>query len=168
MLSTGSGHLSANIEPTGVPSGVIIAFDFGEKRIGVAVGDTSVAQASPLDIVRNVHGRPDWAKVTQLVKEWNPVAFVVGLPESEDDSEQVIQQLTNAFCRRLKKKFLLPVFRSDERYSSIEASRLIAANRQKGRRKAHRGDTDKIAAALILQQWFAQTQSRNVISLTAR
>lgn len=148
-----------------VPHGVVIAFDFGEKRIGVAVGDTSISQATPLDVVSNLHGRPDWDKISHLVAEWQPVAFVVGLPLSEDSSveirsenrQQPILPLTNAFAKHLRKKYGVPVFRSDERYSSIEAARVIAENRQRGRRKAARAVTDKIAAALILEQWFEET-----------
>jgi len=140
------------------PQGVIVAFDFGEKRIGVAVGDTRVAQATPLDVVRNVHGRPDWEKISHIMQEWQPVAFVVGLPVSDDGRPQPVLPLSNAFAKHLKKRYTLPVFRTDERYSSIEAAHVIADNRKHaGRRKAKREDTDKIAAALILEQWFADS-----------
>lgn len=138
-----------------MPDGVVLAFDFGEKRIGVAVGNTSICQAAPLDVVRNVHGRPDWDNISSLISEWKPVALVVGLPVTEDGREQQALVLSNAFSKQLRKRYGLPVYRSDERYSSVEAAGIIAENRRRGnRRKSSREDTDKIAAALILEHWF--------------
>ena len=135
----------------------MIAFDFGSKRIGVAVGHTDVQQASPLQVVRSVHGRPEWEMIEKLVNEWQPVAFVVGLPLTEDNTGQPQLELSAAFAKKLHRKFALPVYRSDERFSSIEAASLLAENRRRGkRRKTNRGDTDKIAAALILDHWFTQ------------
>jgi putative Holliday junction resolvase len=139
------------------PNGTVIAFDFGSKRIGVAVGHTDVQQASPLQVVRNIHGRPEWDVIEKLVNEWQPVAFVVGLPLTEDNTAQPQLELSAAFAKKLHRKFELPVYRSDERFSSIEASSLLAENRRRGkRRKTNHGDTDKIAAALILDHWFTQ------------
>lgn len=138
-------------------SGTVLAFDFGSKRIGVAVGNTEVRQANPLQVVKNIHGRPEWDVIATLVKDWQPVAFVVGLPLTEDDTVQPQLQLSAAFAKHLTRKFELPVYRCDERFTSIEASGLLAENRRRGkRRKTNHGDTDKIAAALILDHWFTQ------------
>ncbi len=140
-----------------IPSGTVLAFDFGSKRIGVAVGHTDVRQANPLQVVRNIHGRPEWEQIEKLLEEWQPVAFVVGLPLSEDNTDQPQIALSAAFAKHLNKKFLLPVDRVDERFSSNEASRVLADNRRRGkRRKTDHSDTDKIAAALILETWFSQ------------
>ncbi len=128
----------------------------------MAVGSTQTGQATPIGVVRNIHGRPEWEKISGLVDEWKPVGLVVGLPVRDDGLTQPMLPLSNAFAKRLQKKYLLPVYRSDERFSSIEASRVIAENRRRGRRrKTSREDTDKIAAALILEQWFSQEQQIN-------
>jgi putative Holliday junction resolvase len=149
--------LNHETSSTQIPEGVFIAFDFGEKRIGVAVGDTSIGLATPLEVVANHHGRPDWDKISQLVEQWQPAGFVVGLPISEDGQTQRALPLSNAFSNHLKKRYARPVFRCDERFSSIEASRVIAENRKRGqRRKSKREDTDKVAAAVILELWFCQ------------
>lgn len=141
---------------------MIIGFDFGQKRIGIAVGNTQIGQASPLGVVRNIHGRPDWDAISQIVKEWQPAGFVVGLPLADDGRDQPILPLSNAFAKRLKQKYALPVYRFDERFSSIAASQVIADNRRRGkRRKSTHADTDKIAAAIILERWLMQTTSGN-------
>ena len=140
---------------TEIPDGTVMAFDFGSKRIGVAVGHTEVRQSNPLQVVRNIHGRPEWELIEKLVAEWQPVAFVVGLPLTEDNTEQPQIVLSAAFAKHLKKKYSRPVYRIDERFTSIEASGVLAENRRRGkRRKTNHGDTDKIAAALILEQWL--------------
>lgn len=150
-----------------------LGFDFGEKRIGIAIGHKianaessdgadrrSAADppsfASPLKAVRNINGRPEWDEITAVVEEWQPAALVVGLPLTADGESQRLTQLAKSFGKHLRRRYQLPVHHCDERYSSNEASRIIADNRQNhNRRRATREDSDTIAAALILEQWLS-------------
>lgn len=139
------------------PTGTVLAFDFGAKRIGIAVGHTEVRQASPVTTVGNIHGRPEWEKIAKLIEQWQPVALIIGLPLTESNESQPLLPLSAAFTKNLRKRFSLPTYRSDERFSSIEASKILAENRRRGnRRKTQHADTDKIAAAIILDHWFSQ------------
>ena len=133
-----------------------LGFDFGEKRIGVAVGQSATGTANPLCVVRNINGRPEWIDIDSLINEWKPTALVVGWPLTEDGGQQRQSLLAKSFGKHLRRRYALDVHLCDERYSSIEASRIIASNRKdNNRRRASKEDTDKIAAALILEQWLS-------------
>lgn len=135
-------------------SGCYLGFDFGERRIGVAVGQLRTATASPLQTVTNAHGRPHWQDIDQLVDEWQPVGFVVGIPIYADDSQPALLA-ARAFSRKLRNRYGLPVYQHDESHSSLEAGRVVAGNRRDAqRRRTRRGDIDKLAAALILGNWL--------------
>ena len=139
-----------------------LGFDFGELRIGVATGQSTTLTASPLCVVRNINGRPEWDKLAALVDEWRPDALIVGLPLTADGEEQRLSKLAESFAKHLRRRYKLPVHLCDERYSSNEASRVIAENRQNhNRRRAKREDSDTIAAAVILEQWLNDPTREN-------
>lgn len=132
-----------------------LGFDFGEKRIGVAVGQSGTCTANPLVAVRNINGRPEWDVIDALIQEWQPEALIVGLPLTEDGEIQRQTSLAKSFSKHLRRRFKLTVHLCDERYSSNEASRIIADNRKnQNRRRAKHEDSDTVAAALILEQWL--------------
>lgn len=135
--------------------GCCLGFDFGLRRIGVAVGQTLTASARPLATVN--HGdAPDWARIDALLREWRPVALVVGLPLGLDGGEQPITRRARAFGVALTERSGLPVHYHDERYSSREADARFVAQRQAGtKRRRHAADLDAMAAAIILESWFA-------------
>jgi len=119
----------------------VLAFDFGLKRIGVAVGEPELGTAHPLPGI----AAPGFAAIDKLVKEWQPAALVVGLPVAER-GEHALARRVQRFARQLAGRFRLPVETVDERYSSVEAeSRLRGA-----KRKA----VDSVAAQIILEQYF--------------
>ncbi len=139
-----------------------LGFDFGEKRIGIAVGhstsDTGSSSTQPLTAVRNINGRPEWDNIAAIVEEWRPSALVVGLPLTADGEAQRLTALARSFAKHLRRRYKLPVYHCDERFTSNEASRIIADNRKHhNRRRANREDSDTIAAALILEQWLNDT-----------
>ena len=138
-------------------AGTCLGFDFGTRRIGVAVGDAALGTARPLAAVAVRGDGPDWAAIDALVAEWAPVALVVGLPLTADGEAQPITAHARGFLRRLARRTALPAFPADERYSSIGAAEAIASARADGRRRrrAAKGDVDAAAAALILERWFA-------------
>lgn len=128
-----------------------LAFDFGEKRIGTAVGDTVTGTARPLATLTNgLDG------AVKLVAEWRPKALVVGLPLMEDGTEQRITHLTRAFARELETRTKLPVHFSDERYSSRAADDLLREARASGAmaRRVKKGDRDGLAAKIFLEQFL--------------
>jgi len=135
-----------------VQSGTVLAFDFGERRIGVAVGEHLIHSANPLVTIDNESNEVRFAAITQLVNEWQPKLLVVGLPLSLDGSETEVTQLCKKFARRLNGRFNLPVALIDERYTSAEASQLLNESGIKGR--AQKAMLDQVAAQTILRSYF--------------
>ncbi len=131
--------------------GTVIGFDFGLRRIGVAIGQTITQTASPLAIVASKDGKPDWEHITQLFDEWQPVAIVVGLPKRLNGEEQALTQPARKFGQRLSGRYNRPVFYIDEQLSSIEAE-----NRMKGKVDAKQS-LDDHAAQIILENWLQET-----------
>lgn len=131
-----------------------LGFDFGLKRIGVAVGQSITGTASPLTALACRDGQPDWDRVRALLEEWRPGALVVGLPYNKDGSEQPISKAARRFARRLAGRFELPVYLVDERYSSAQAETRLVEARQQGRRRVRKTDIDSAAACIILESWL--------------
>lgn len=135
-----------------VQSGTVLAFDFGERRIGVAVGEHLIHSANPLTTIDNESNEVRFAVITELIQEWQPKLLVVGMPLSLDGSETEVTQLCKKFARRLNGRFNLPVMLVDERYSSAEASQLLNQAGIKGR--AQKTMLDQVAAQTILRSYF--------------
>ena len=134
----------------------ILAFDFGLRRIGVAVGQTVTGSANPVGVVANSSEGPDWRRVEQLVSEWEPMRLVVGLPLHADGSPSEMTARVDAFIAGLE-RFALPIETIDERYSSAEAKQLLVAERKLDARGRIRRETIDVAAAtLIAERWLRQ------------
>jgi putative Holliday junction resolvase len=125
-----------------MPRGTVLAFDFGLKRIGVAVGEPELRTAHPLPAI------PRFEDIEGLVKQWAPAALVVGLPTSAQGEPHKMTRQAEDFARRLEKRFKLPVARVDERYTSVEAESRLRGLKKKA--------VDSVAAQLILEQYFDQ------------
>lgn len=130
--------------------GTLLGFDYGTKRIGVAVGQTITATASVLTTLNAVQQRPDWDQIGDLIKTWQPEALVVGLPFNMDDSETEVATRARRFARQLEGRYRLPVHLVDERLTSLEASR------QLGGPPKQEGEIDALAAKLILETWLSE------------
>lgn len=155
MLGTSSMQIIDNENVYGkstTQSGTVLGFDFGERRIGIAVGEHLIGSANPLTTIDNESNEIRFITITELVKEWQPKLLVVGLPLSLDGSENTLTQLCKKFARRLNGRFNLPVVLIDERYSSVEASQLLNQSGIKGR--AQKVMLDQVAAQTILQSYF--------------
>ena len=135
-----------------VQSGTVLAFDFGERRIGIAVGEHLIHSANPLTTIDNESNEVRFAAITELINEWQPKLLVVGLPLSLDGSETEMTQLCKKVARRLNGRFNLPIALIDERYSSAEASQLLNQTGIKGR--AQKAMLDQVAAQTILRSYF--------------
>jgi putative Holliday junction resolvase len=135
-----------------VLKGTVLAFDFGERRIGVAVGEHLIKSANPLITIDSESNKVRFKRITELIQEWQPILLVVGLPLSLDGAETEMTQLCKKFARRLNGRFNLPVALIDERYSSAHASQLLNQTGIKGR--AQKTMLDQVAAQTILQSYF--------------
>lgn len=132
----------------------ILAFDFGQRRIGVAVGQGITGSASAVGTIANGERGPDWAALEALLADWRPDRLVVGLPLRVDGSESRLTRTVRDFCAALG-RFGLPVETVDERYSSLEAEQRLKSARRDGRRgRVTREAVDATAAALIAERWL--------------
>jgi len=130
----------------------VLAFDFGTRKIGVAVGDTRIGVAHPLTTIRGEATASRFAAIAALVTEWRPATLVVGRPLHADGSQHAMTARAERFARSLEGRFGLPVARMDERYTTRIAD---ASLREAGTRGAARRDArDAVAAQLILQSWL--------------
>ena len=139
---------------TALPRGYILGFDFGLRRIGVAVGQTATHTASSLETVS--HGRePDWTAIDRLVKEWKPSTLLVGLPLGPEAEETDMSKAARRFGAALHIRFSLEVAYADERLSSRAAADRFVELRASGslRRKDAR-QLDAVAAQIILENWL--------------
>jgi putative Holliday junction resolvase len=127
----------------------LIGFDYGRKRIGVAVGQQLTGSATPLTTVSAHNSKPDWASISRLIAEWKPDALVVGIPYHMDGSEQEMTKAAQRFCRQLEGRYNLPVHRAEERLSSYVVEAGLPAG-AKGRA------IDPLSAQVILQDWLQQ------------
>lgn len=135
--------------------GTVLAFDFGEKRIGVATGETLLGTAHPLTVIHAESNAQRLAEIGKLVAEWQPQQLVVGLPTHADGTPHAMTQLARKFAERLHKHFALPVALADERLTSRDAESRL---RETGRNaKAAKPLLDAVAAQLILQTWLEST-----------
>jgi putative Holliday junction resolvase len=128
--------------------GTLLGFDYGTRKIGVAVGQTLTGTATPLETLQLVNHKPDWARIAQLIEEWRPEALVVGLPLDVDDSETDATTPARRFSRQLEGRFHLKVYLADERFTSFEARDRL------GHKAKRREEYDAMAAKLILETWF--------------
>lgn len=138
------------------PGGVtLLAFDYGRRRIGVAVGNTLTGDARPLITLDATDAGPDWARIAALLAEWRPARLVVGVPYNDRAQGEAMATEAQRFARRLQGRFELPVDMVDERLSSAEAHDRLKEERRAGRRgPVAKKDIDSAAAAVILQDWL--------------
>ena len=122
----------------------VIAFDFGLKRIGVAVGNTLLKQATPLAVIEQPTNDGKFAAIGELLREWQPDTLVVGLPLHPDGAEHEMSVRCRRFANQLRGRYGIPAVLVDERYTSA------VLTQQRGQH------VDSNAAALILQQYFDQ------------
>jgi putative Holliday junction resolvase len=138
-----------------IPSGYILCFDFGLRRIGVAVGQTATWTANSLETVS--HGQnPDWAAIDRLVGEWKPSTLLVGLPLGPDGDETRMSKAAREFGARLHKRYALETCFTDERLSSRAAEERFAELRASGGLKRKDSSRlDAMAAQVILENWLS-------------
>ena len=129
----------------------LLCFDFGNKRIGTAVGQTITASATALTTIKTINDKPNWKEIENLIKEWEPDKLIVGQPYTLDGTRQEMTDAAERFSRQLAGRFNLPVDMIDEQLSSFEARRELKSTR----------NLDPVAAKLILETWLNQNIETN-------
>jgi putative Holliday junction resolvase len=137
-----------------LPRGYVLAFDFGLRRIGAAVGQSTTCTASGLQTIAN--GRdPDWAAIDRLIRDWRPQALLVGLPLGPEGDETDMSRAARRFGEALRERYTLPVDYAEERLTSRAAeSRFAELRASGGLRRKHAGQLDAISAQIILENWL--------------
>jgi putative Holliday junction resolvase len=133
-------------------SGTLLAFDFGEKRIGVAMGESTLKMAHPLTTIHATRNDTRLRAIADLVAEWRPVQFVVGLPMHLDGAEHAMTARCRGFAKQLEGRFRLPTTLVDERLTSAEAHSMLRGFGRGG--KKDKALIDQLAAQRILQAYF--------------
>ena len=132
---------------------ILLAFDFGLRRLGIATANLATRTASPLTTLR-VDADVPWTDLDRVIADWRPAQLVVGLPEG-DGAERIAARI-RTFVAALHGRYKLPVATVDETLTSVEAEAELKAGRRSGylRRRLGRGRTDRVAACLIAEQWM--------------
>ncbi len=132
-----------------------LGFDFGTKKIGVAVGQSVTGMASPLETIPAINQKPNWEAISRLVKEWRPTGFVVGICYQEDGSKNPVTDKILKFCRQLEGRYNLSVHTMDEGLTTYESKQLLFDEMKVNATKLWEVQ-DQLAATLILQSWLNQ------------
>lgn len=135
---------------------IVLGFDFGMKRIGVAVGQLITCTATPLSILKAEQGEPDWKQILNLIEEWHVEACIVGLPLNMDGTEQSMTVHTRRFGEMLMQRFQLPVFFVDERLTTV-AARDRMHQETRGAKRFEKADS--VSAQLIVESWMMENKS---------
>ncbi|ATW02093.1 Holliday junction resolvase RuvX [Candidatus Legionella polyplacis] len=131
---------------------IFLGFDFGYKRIGLAVGQRVTFSANPLPALQSINGMPDWSSIEKIIGIWNPNALILGLPICTNNKEQPITVATRIFANQLKNRFLKSVYFIDERLSTVEArDKLFKIG---GYRKIISSSIDSFSACIFLEDWL--------------
>jgi putative Holliday junction resolvase len=141
----------------GNATGTVLAFDFGKKFTGVAVGEPSIGMAHPLGLITAESNAERMQEIDALVAEWKPGCLMVGLPLSMDGSEHELTRRCRRFARQLESRFRLPVRLVDERLSSAAAEEALRALGKGGRK--HKLHAHQVSAQIILQSHFDDPDS---------
>ncbi|MDD2758931.1 MAG: Holliday junction resolvase RuvX [Methylomonas sp.] len=134
-------------------SDAYLGFDFGNKKIGVAVGYAGTGIASPLQTIKSPNQLPNWEVIGQLIVEWRPVGLVVGISKQQDGTDNPITPRMQKFCRQLHGRYNLVVHQVDETLTTFAAKQLLYDDLKVSAGKLWEVQ-DQLAAQLILQSWF--------------
>tara|TARA_R110002096_G_scaffold342754_3_gene535800 strand:- start:60 stop:503 length:444 start_codon:yes stop_codon:yes gene_type:complete len=133
---------------------VLLGFDFGERRTGVAVGQSITGTARPLTTITTTNNQPDWVQIENLLKEWQPTQLIVGIPHDAEENKTLRKKIKR-FCTHLSSRSGLPVIMHDETLTSDEAYLHLKNKRSRAKGKISKQDIDQIAAAILLESWMS-------------
>ncbi len=132
----------------------VLGIDYGEKRLGIATGQTITRSANPVTTLSQINGQPDWSGLQQQIERWRPDALLVGMPYHTDGAESPMTLTVRAFCKQLALRFPQPIIEINETLSSYEAEALLKQRKKIGQH--NKQEIDRMAAALIVQSWLDQ------------
>ena len=132
-------------------SGVVMAFDFGLRNIGIAIGQNITKSASTFYAIKAKEGEPDWMKLDSIVKEWEPSLFIVGDPINMDGTKSEFNKRILKFSNDLKKRYAINIYKMDERLTTKEAKERIKDESNGLQASANK---HSISAQIILEDWF--------------
>ncbi len=135
---------------------LIMAFDFGTQKMGIAVGSSLIESATPLDLVSMKDGIPQWDGLLKLIQQHQPSLLLVGLPLNMDDSESELSARARKFARRVRHQTDIETWMVDERLTTREARDELDKYQSQGRGK--RLNADSLAAALLIESWYREPQ----------
>lgn len=138
---------------------MIMAFDFGTQKMGMAVGQSLIESANPLALFPMKDGIPVWDELLKIVKQYQPTLFLVGLPLNMDDSESELSARARKFARRLRHQTNIETLMVDERLTTREARDELEHYQAQGRAK--KLSADSIAAALFIESWYRSPEGVN-------
>jgi putative Holliday junction resolvase len=124
----------------------IVAFDFGEKKIGVAVGQTSTCSSSPLQVIFNKNGKVNWFQISTLLDEWQPDLIIIGKPLNMDGTDSEIMKKVEKFHKKLRDLYDAKFEYIDERLTTFEARQILKENKT--------DEVDANAAKILIDNWF--------------
>ena len=130
-----------------------LAFDYGERRTGVAVGQSLTLSAQPLQTIDAINNETNWQAINKLIEEWQPDQIIVGMPDNSQQNKALRRKIRD-FCDQLHTRCNLPVHTHDETLSSDEAYMHLKSRRQQSKGKINKRDIDKVAAAIMLESWM--------------
>jgi len=142
-------------------NGTYLSFDFGNKKIGTAIGEALTGTVSPLQTIRSINQNPDWQTIGKLINEWQPAGLVVGISRQSDGTDNPITPRMLKFCRQLEGRFQLAVYQQDETLSTFEAKQLLFDDVNVNATKLW-AVQDQLAAQLILQSWLNDFTKRTI------
>lgn len=145
---------------TQVNTDTYLGFDFGTKKIGLAVGQTNTLTASPLQTIRSINQNPDWKIISKLIQEWRPAGLVVGISRQDSGADNLVTPRMLKFCRQLEGRYNLPVYQQDETLSTFEAKQMLFDDTNVSATKLWQVQ-DQLAAQLILQTWLNDHPLKN-------
>ena len=152
------GNTAGDTDGSKTTISAVLGFDYGDRRIGLATGQTITGTATPLKTIRQVNGNPDWTAIATEIEQWKPQALIVGMPYysdgAGDGSENRMTARVRQFCYELGKRFKLPVYEIDETLSSRQAEAALKQDMKIGQHNKH--EIDRMAAAIIVQRWLDQ------------
>jgi putative holliday junction resolvase len=135
-----------------------LAFDFGTKKIGMAVGQTVTMSANPIDTIATHLKGPDWPQIEKVIKQWQPSALIVGIPLNMDGTAQPITRKAKLFLTELQNRTGLPVYGVDERLTTVEAKQILYE--LGGYKALQKISVDSFAAKLMLESWMRSNLTR--------
>jgi len=146
---------SLDPRPSPLAPNIALGFDYGARRIGIALGNMISRSARALEVLANGDRGPDWPRLDSVVREWRPDVLLVGLPLTIDDGEQGASRAARAFAQQLQARYGLNVTLVDERHTSQEAAQRFAARRAGGvAKRKHAAALDAVAAEIIVERWL--------------